>query len=490
MNRLATFVRAITPPLLAVLLAGCVSQEGLNTRASLLDANTLTAQKSFAGTRTSPDGWPDQRWWTRFRDSQLDRLIDEALAGSPAMRVARARVDKALAQVDTAASAQRLQVNAGVDSSRQLFSENFIYPPPFGGTWWWQNQLALNFNYEFDFWGKNRAAYESTLGGSRAAQADAFAASLLLSTSVARAYVQLERSFEQRDIAVAMLAQREHLLELARQRLKAGLDSRVELKQAEIGIPAARDEIARLDETIQLNRNQLAALVGAGPDRGLTIARPASLAPAGIVLPAALPADLIGRRADVVAQRWRVEAAIQDRKNAQSQFYPNINLVAFIGLQSLGFTKLFESSSEIVGIGPAIRLPLFDGGRLRANLAGRNADYDLAVEQYNQTLIDAVHDVVDQLASLRAIEVQQREITAGLAYANEARALAEERYRTGLASYIPVLGADAQVLAQQGLAAELRARQLDVSINLVRALGGGYGDAPAPDSHAALPPAS
>jgi NodT family efflux transporter outer membrane factor (OMF) lipoprotein len=473
----------------ATLLAACVSQEGLSTRASRLDANSLKAEQSLSSTRTALDAWPDQRWWTRFGDPQLDRLIDEALAGSPAMRVARARVDKSQAQVQTAAAAQSVQLGVGLDNSRQLFSENFIYPPPFGGTWQWQNQLALNFSYEFDFWGKNRAAYDSALGMSRAAEADAFAASLLLSTSVARAYVQLQRAFEQRDIAAATLSQREHLLELARQRLAAGLDSRVELKAAEIGIPAARDDISRLDETIQLDRNQLAALLGAGPDRGLAITRPATLATSSVALPATLPADLIGRRADIVAQRWRVEAAIHDRKNAQAQFYPNVNLSAFIGFQSLGFTKFLQTSSEFAGVGPAIRLPLFDGGHLRANLAGKNADYDLAVEQYNQTLIDALHDVVDQLASLRAIDTQQHEVAAGLAYANEARALAEERYRTGLASYIPVLGADTQVLAQQSLAAELRARQLDISINLVRALGGGYGEMPAPASGAAPSPA-
>jgi NodT family efflux transporter outer membrane factor (OMF) lipoprotein len=474
-------------PLLATVLAGCVSQEGLFTRASLLDANTLKSGRAMSGAAIAPDAWPDARWWTRLGDPQLDKLIDEALAGSPAIRVARARVDKAMALVQAANSARSVQIGAAASTSRQLFSENFIYPPPFGGEWWWQNQLTLNFTYEFDFWGKNRAAYESALGNKRAADADAYAAGLLLSTSVARAYVQLQKAYEQRDIAVATLEQREHLLKLARERLAAGLDSRIELKAAEIGIPAARDDIARLDETVELNRNQLAALLGTGPDRGLEISRPAGLTVSSVALPATLPADLLGRRADIVAQRWRVEAAVQDRKNARAQFYPNIDLTAFLGLQSLGFSRFLKSGSEIVGIGPAISLPIFDGGRLRANLAGKNADYDLAVEQYNQTLIDAVHDVVDQLASLRSIDNQQREIDAGLAYANESRALADERYRTGLANYIPVLGADAQILAQQSLATELKARRLDVSINLVRALGGGYSEAESPPTGASSP---
>jgi NodT family efflux transporter outer membrane factor (OMF) lipoprotein len=477
----------LTLPLLAATLAGCVSQEGLVTRSTMLDVSTLKSTQTMSGATTMPDAWPDQRWWTKFGDPQLDKLIEEALAGSPAIRVARARVDRAMAMVQTAASARSVQVGLAGSTSRQLFSENFIYPPPFGGEWWWQNQLTLNFSYEFDFWGKNRAAYESALGNTRAAKADAYAASLLLSTSVARAYAQLQKAFEQRDIAVATLEQREHLLKLARERLAAGLDSRVELKVAEIGIPAARDDIARLDETIQLNRNQLAALTGGGPDRGQEITRPAGMTISSVAVPPMLPADLLGRRADVVAQRWRVEAAVHDRKNAQAQFYPNVDITAFLGLQSLGFSTFLRSGSEFVGIGPAVNLPIFDGGRLRGNLAAKNADYDLAVEQYNQTLIDAVHDVVDQLASLHSIDAQQREIDAGLAYANESRALADERYRTGLANYIPVLGAEAQVLAQQSLATELKARRLDVSINLIRALGGGYAETPVPSASASSP---
>ncbi len=463
-----------------LLLTACASHKGLDTKARAIDPASLKTERAFRGDTQVNPAWPRQRWWDEFGDAQLSRLVDEALASSPNMRAAQARIEKANAVAATAATARKPQTNTDIASSRQRFSENSIYPPPIAGHWAWQNQLQLNLHYEFDFWGKNRAAYDSALGLSRAAQADAYAATLVLSTSVVRTYVQLQHAYERHDIAAATLQQRERLLDLARQRVSAGLDSQVELKQAETGIPTAREDLVQIDETMELARNQLAALLGRGPDRGLEITRPAVLAKNAVALPASLPADLIGRRADVAAQRWRVEAALQDTKSARAQFYPDLNLVAFAGLQSLGFSRWLDAGSRTFGVGPAVSLPFFEAGRLRANLAGRNADYDLAVEQYNQTLIDAVHDVADQLATLRSVAAQQKENAAELAHANAVNALAQERYRAGIASYVQVLSTESQVLAQKSAAADLSARELDVSLNLVRALGGGYGDAGAP----------
>ena len=129
-----------------------------------------------------------------------------------------------------------------------------------------------------------------------------------------------------------------------------------------------------------------------------------------------------------------------------------------------------------MGIGPALSLPLFDAGRLRANLAGRNADYDIAVEQYNGTLVDAVREVVDQIAASRSVDIQRKEVQTGLETTQRAYDLTLIRYKQGLATYLQVLNAETQVLTQHALNADLRARELDVVVNLTRALGGGYSD--------------
>lgn len=458
----------------ALLIAGCASTGGLSTQASLQDANKLESTKTLAQVKVAPAAWPTVDWWTRFDDPQLDALVKEALTSSPTLREAQARVRKAQALVGQAASTLAPQVDGSLSSTRQRFSRNDLVPPPLAGTWNSHNQATLDFSYEFDFWGKNHAALASAVGQANAAEVDAFATRLMLSVAIARAYVELQRAYNQLDIAEDTLKQRENVFELTRQRVDSGLDSRVELKQAEAAIPATREQIAALNETADLTRNQLAALLGQGPDRGLTIARPKAEGSDRFALPSQLPAELIGRRPDVVAQRWRVEAAAKDIDVAKAEFYPNVNLTAFIGLQSIGISQFLSSGSGVAGIGPALSLPIFNGGRLRSNLAARDADYDIAVERYNQTLVTALREVADQLVSYRAVATQRGEQRIALQTSQEAYDLSVLRYREGVGNYLQVLSAEAQVLSQKSLSAELDARGLDVSLGLINVLGGGY----------------
>jgi NodT family efflux transporter outer membrane factor (OMF) lipoprotein len=461
----------------ALLLAACASTGGLEPKSAPMAIASLRADRSLADARVSASEWPAADWWKRFDDPQLDTLVDEALAGNPSMGAARARVERAAGLAAVAGAPLTPHASAGADLSRQRFSGTGIFPPPIGGAWYTQPQIALQFSYELDFWGKNRAAYDAALGQVRAAEVDAFAARLLLSAAVGHAYAQLGHSFDQLDVARATLAQRQAIYDLTRQRVAAGLDTKVELKQAEASIPAARQRIAGIEEDIALARNQLAALAGKGPDRGLSIERPRAEA-RPVSLPSTLPADLLGRRPDVVAQRWRVEAARRDVDSAKAQFYPNVNLAALAGVQSVTFSKLLTKDSAIYTADAAVQLPIFDGGRLRGNLASKDADYDLAVEQYNQTVLDALREVVDRIASLRSVDTQNAEARTGLAAAEEAYGVAVARYRAGLGNYLQVLAAETQVLEQKNLQADLHYRELDLSIDLIRALGGGLGETP------------
>jgi NodT family efflux transporter outer membrane factor (OMF) lipoprotein len=186
--------------------------------------------------------------------------------------------------------------------------------------------------------------------------------------------------------------------------------------------------------------------------------------------------DLLGRRADVVAARWRVQAATRDVDNAKTLFYPNINLTAFAGFSSIGLDRLVQSGSEQWGVGPAIRLPLFEGGRLRANLKGKTADLDAAIETYNALVLDAVRDVADQLTSTKALERQQVEQKSAQKSAEAAYAIAVQRYEAGLGNYLNVLNAETAVLAQRKLGVDLAARVVDTQVQLIRALGGGFND--------------
>ena len=313
------------------------------------------------------------------------------------------------------------------------------------------------------------------MGQARAAQADAAAAANGLAAQVGRGYVALARLLAQREVAERALAQRNEILTLTRERVAAGLDTRVELTQAEGALPDTRSQIEALDEQVMLARRQLAALSGQAPNAldglsprlaGLTLD----------ALPATLGADLLGRRPDVVAARWRVEAATQDVAVARTQFYPNINLSAFVGLNALGLDNLFNAGSRQMGVTPALRLPLFDGGRLRAQLGGRQAELDVAIAQYNGAVLDAVKEAGDALGSSQSLQRQQREQAAAVASAEVAHTLALRRFKAGLGSYLIVLNTESQWLVQRRLAVDLNARQFDTRVALMKALGGGWQD--------------
>lgn len=451
-------------------LSGCASSAGIAPEARAIDPASVglgTEATATAAPALSAD------WWRQFGDPVLTGLVEKSLAGSPNLRVAQARLARAQASLESSRANDRPQLGGELDVSRNRFSATGVYPPPLGGGTFTLGTAQLNGSWEIDFFGRNKAAIEAAVGASRAAQADIDAARVMLASNVARAYVQLARLFEQRDVAARSLQQRSDILTLINQRVQGGLDTTVEQRQGEGSLPESRQQIEQLDEQIMLTRHSLAALT-AQPPTALDSLAPVLGVVQAVPLPANVPADLIGRRADITAARWRVEAAISDVKSAKAQFYPNVNLTAFLGFSSLGLDRLIDGRSQQWGVGPALRLPIFDAGRLRANLSGRTADLDAAVESYNGAVIDAVHEVADQLGSLQSIARQQSEQVRAQAAAESAFDLSTQRYRAGLGTYLTVLNAEAAVLNQRRLAADLKARALDSQVILIRALGGGY----------------
>jgi NodT family efflux transporter outer membrane factor (OMF) lipoprotein len=278
---------------------------------------------------------------------------------------------------------------------------------------------------------------------------------------------------EQLAVAQRTLKQREDQLSLVRQRVGAGLDTTLEQRQSEGALPEARQQIEALREQAQTTRNALAALVASQDVPAVGQLPALRTERASTALPA-LPADLLGRRPDVAAARWRVEAASEDVRNAETQFYPSVNLTAFLGLSTLGLSRLVDMGSTQWGVGPAVRLPIFDGGRLRANLRSRNADLDAAIESYNGAVLEAFHEAGDAIASLQSVARQQVEQRQAETAAEGAYDIAVQRYRAGLGTYLNVLAAETAVLAQRRLGVDLAARALDARVALYRALGGGY----------------
>ncbi len=452
-----------------VSLAGCTNFSGISPHATALSPEQL--QLSGASTAQALPAL----WWESFGDAQLNRLVADALANSPSLRVAQTRLERIQAAQDSLRGTEGPQVNASLDMTRQLFSSTSIYPPPLGGSVRNIGTLQLGASWEIDFWGKNRAALNAALGQEQASLADAQAARLLLSSSVTRTYFQLVRLEAQLGIAKRTLAQREQTRNLVQDRVNAGLDTQLELQQSAGGLPEAKLQIEILQEQKQWALNALAALTSK-PNTAMALVIPAQTAIKTVVTGASMPMDLLARRPDIAAAKQRARAASFDVDIAKAQFYPNINLMAFTGLSSIGFDKLIDAGSEQWGVGPAVRLPIFDGGRLRANLRSKTADLDAAVESYNSVVIEAVHDVADQLASAQSIGKQQTEQAQAQNHAEAAYAIATQRYEAGLGTYLHVLSAETAVLAQRRAAVDLQARALDTQVQLMRALGGGFQD--------------
>lgn len=450
----------------ALLLAGCVSSGGIAPQARPIDAATLINP-------AAPAVALSDRWWAAFNDARLDELVERALADNPSLAAVQLRIARAQARAEAADAARAPRVDAGLDASRTRYTAHGAYSPLLAGQTRTSGSLLLNGSWELDLFGRQRAALDAAVGSQRAAEADYQAARLLLASNLARQYVQLARLLEQREVLARSLAQREEILALVRQRVAAGLDTAVELRQGEGAVPEIRAALEAVDEQLALTRHTLALLSGQGPD-ALQGWAPRLAAVSLLPLPPAIPADLLGRRADVMAARWRVEAAGSELQAAKAEFYPSVNLVALAGFSSVGLGQLLEAGSRQLGAGPAIHLPVFDAGRLRAHYKGRAIDVDAAVQAYNAAVLNAVREAADALSSVQSVARQQQEQAQALASAESAYELALQRYRAGLGSYLTVLSVETNVLAQRRAANELKARALDAQTLLVRALGGGY----------------
>ncbi|MBI1771671.1 MAG: efflux transporter outer membrane subunit [Burkholderiales bacterium] len=416
------------------LLSACVSFQDIQSQAQL---KALAPQAGVFPDQGGNAAWPDLQWATSIGGAELQALVNRALENHPSLQAAAARLQAAQA------------ATAAVEA----------------------NKLP---SYELDFWGKHSAEMRGALSQEKVTEAEAQSVRLMLSNAIARAWLQLARQNAQLELSKQQLAVREQFDRLTQQRVSAGLDTKVEVQQNLVQLSGLKNELAQWQEAMALTRNQIAALQGLGPEEGKLIATPKFQPVADTALPGNLPLELLGRRPDIVSARWRVEAGQSDVDVAKTQFYPNINIVGFVGLSSLGLSNLANSGSSIIGAGPAIRLPIFEGGRLRAQLKGKVAAYDVAVATYNQSLTDALREVADQVQILQASQSQLIEQQAAEQAARIGLQLAQQRQKAGTANKLPVLAAESVVLSQQKLSLELAVRHTEARINLIKALGGGY----------------
>ncbi|MBJ9710717.1 efflux transporter outer membrane subunit [Burkholderia gladioli] len=455
----------------AFALAGCANYMGIHSD------KRIAPESQFDSTQSLPaEGghWPALDWASQFGDPQLPKLIDEALEDNPSIAQAQARLAKASAYIQSSRATLFPKVEGSYSWTRELYSGNGLFPPPYGGSWFSENNALLSASWELDLWGKNREKLKSAVSQQKAAQAEFQQARITLATSIARTYNQLAQLYALRDIAQREIGNRETVGKITEGRVGAGLDTNVERQTARGNVATSQSSLSELDGQITTVRYQLAALLGKGPDRGLQIAMPV-LKPGGAIdLPGNIPADLVSRRPDIVAARWQVEARIADVKETKAEFFPDVNLAAGVGFDAFGWGQFLKFASRQAQFGPAVHLPIFYGGALRAQLRGSYADYDLSVANYNQTLIGALNDVATQVATIRAVDKQMGDAQRALDASTRAYELAVIRYKAGLSPQLQVLSADINRLSAEQTVTNLVMRRRDMQIGLIKSLGGGF----------------
>ena len=454
------------------LLSACAQIPSSDSSEAISPLKRHQSERSLAGQSTH---WPQAAWWHSYGDTQLDALITEGLKNSPSMAIAEARLRRALAATQVTDSASQPQVTAQANPTLQKQSYNYLFPPDAIPHGWHDYGLAtLNVSWEIDFWGKNRAALAAATSLQEASAADVAQARLILAASIAQAYGELARIFVAIDTASAGVTVRSKTLELLNKRHAHGLEALGAIRQAEARKAAAEEDVLALKEQLGLQRNRIAALIGSGPDRALAITRPTLIVDKAFGVPRQLPLELLGRRPDIVASRLRVEASEKNIDKQKAEFYPNVNLGAFIGLQTLGLNALTRSGSDFGSVGPTISLPIFNGGRLRGQLRSTQAERDEAIGTYQQTVTQALQEVADAVLSQKALAKQLDKLTQAANAARDAHRIVNNRYKGGLSNYLEVLTAEEALLSSLRTLRDMQSRSFTLDVALIKALGGGY----------------
>ncbi|MGB3838245.1 MAG: efflux transporter outer membrane subunit [Rhodanobacter sp.] len=470
--------RAMLAALIALTLAACAAP------ARLL-APDLRGDVPLAGLQ-APEraGWPAAQWWRQYHDPQLDNLMDSATRQSPDLAMAQSRVAQAEQSARLAAAQLGLSVNGSAQVARQRLSDHGLIPSQFlGFSWYNQADLGAQLKYDFDWWGKQRATLEAALDQAHAAEAQRSAAALALQYAVADTYFGWQADQARLQLADQALATQQQFSRIADLRVKQGVDLPDEAQKARAQLAAVQEMRVALEGSAKIRRVSLASLLGVAPEQ-LPELQPRPLPRVDEGIPANAALDLIARRPDIAASRWQVEAALRQTDAARAEFFPDFSISAMAGLSSIDLGKLFTAGSRTFSLAPALHLPIFNGGALKANYGVSKAQLDAAIAQYDSTVLGAAREVATQALGAQQIAarrvVQRTRVDAQRQLLANAQARAAQGVRDARESLV----AKAQWLQQRDAAVQLQAQAVATDLALVKALGGGYRDASAADRNA------
>ena len=468
-----------------LLFAGCAWIPKGDPPAEYLEAPEMT--ETLAEVTSRLQQWPEDRWWEQFGNPELNELIETALKDHPGLKQAAARLHQAEALVKVEGARLLPFMEADASLTYERISQHGVFAALNKEVAGARIMLGiinpLSFRYEFDFWGKNRAMLEASLGHAAAEEAERAEVRLRLTTGIARAYFRGQALQQQLTVVKTIVGIRRGLQKLAETRFRLGLDNDQPVKIAVAEYEAAFKRQAAVRDQLDVQRHLLARLTGKGPDEALHLfAKPVVVIPNRITAPDHLSIGLLVHRPDMAAALYRAHAASRMVKVAKTQFYPTIDLTGFVGFNALTLTKgtdklanfLFSGQSFSYGLAPGLRMPWFEGGRLRGELGAQRAQYDAAVELYNDTLLDAMREVADSLSAWQTTNEMMASHKRLLTSLGEDWRLAKIRLVNGLDDDREVLLHRHPVLEQEYALRALESDQLVAAIDLIESLGGGY----------------
>lgn len=459
--------RILALVLIAGVLAGCAHVAEMSPVA-------LPEAAVYKGVQPATEVPALQRdtWWTLYQDPELDRLQQQLLANSPDLGSALARYQQARAATDTLRAARMPSVGASADVVRNRQSENrplrgAVSPDYYNG-----GTLGLSLDYELDLWGRISRQVAAGVAEEQAAQADLAGAQLALQAQLADTLLALRGADQEIELLRETETAFARATSMVGERHRAGLASGLDVAQAEVQQESARSQLHQVQARREVLEHAIAALVGA--HASTFVVAPAQVSDVVPVIPTGLPSELLQRRPDIAASQRRVAAANASVGVARTAFFPSLRLSAAGGWQSSDLGNIIAAPNLFWAIGPGLLVNLFDGGRRRSEVARAEAVLDGTGQAYRATVLAAFQQVEDQLALLRqlgeAAQAEQRTVAAG----QRALDMATSRYRDGAASYLDVTAVQTTHLQARRNALDLNTRQRRATVQLVRALGGGW----------------
>ncbi|MDE3208993.1 MAG: efflux transporter outer membrane subunit [Pseudomonadota bacterium] len=457
------------------MLFGCAHIPGNKTVSKPVSSvkleKTSVAYRRLEG-RTS---WPITDWWKAFGDRRLNQVEAKALSTNPTLAETAARIRLADARVREISASVEPNISLDGTVNRQHLSQNGLVPPPFSGSTVNFGDLAANYKQDFDFWGLNKARIAVARSNLNAAYANEAEARILIAISVANTWFKLGEVGQDLRLQRDLLQVNQSQLQIDKDLEKAGLESNLPVLSDNAEREQLINELRHLQALNEAGHYQLAALAGESPDaanRYTSIKLPQYAAFLGV--PPRLPIDLLSRRADIVTLRNRIEASNFEIKSARAEFYPDINLSAMIGFQSINLGSLIEAPNLAASIGPAFHLPIFEGGALRANLSARRAQYDENVAQYNQAVLNAAKQVAQALSSIHSQSSRLKHAKFRLMDMDRVLNLVKQRYQSGIVAFTTELQAKENQILARRVVNSLYMKNLMAQLDLIKALGGGY----------------